>query len=186
MVRTGPNQPDPDDAAPPAGSREKQSDTETQSPWEQMIADMNTMVANREERGYETVTLPASDTTPKPPSSGDSDRWGLSYVLASNFAERFTSGLPDTTFDETGAYWADADGNRYVVTECLDHDASLALFVAGAFQLQFAAPLVETAVDREKMYTHLRKLDGTHLGSIEHDDAEMFFQNPAALYSYGI
>jgi hypothetical protein len=168
----------------PTGPREEESDPETESPWEQMIADMNTMAANREEVGYEVITLPASDTTPKPPSSGESDEWGLSYVLASNFADRFSRGFPNTTFTETGVYWADADGNRYVVTECLDHDNSLALFVAGAFQLQFAAPLVETAVDREKMHTHLKKLDGTHLGSIEHDDAEMFFPNPAAIYAY--
>lgn len=179
MVRTGPGESGGDDADQLARTAEQ-----SQSGWKQAVADMKAMAADRAEAGYETLTVAAGDTTPKSPSTGDSEEWGLSYVVPGNVADEFTTLYARADFGETGVYQADAGPNRFIVTECLDHDAQIALFVAGGFRLQFAAPLVRTALDRGKMFTHLKKLNGTHLGTIEHDDPEAFFPDPETVYAY--
>ncbi|QSG08851.1 DUF7529 family protein [Halapricum desulfuricans] len=179
MVRTG-----PDGAGPDTSEHLAQASDEAQSGWEQTVEDMRRMAADRADTGYETVTIAAGDTTPKPPSSGDTDEWGLSYVVPSNFADDFLDAYEQATFEETGVYQAESMGFAFVVTECLDHDANIALFIAGTYQLQFAAPLVRTAMDRDQMYTHVQKIDGTHLGTIEHDDPSAFFPDPERIYAY--
>ncbi|MCU4716664.1 DUF7529 family protein [Halapricum hydrolyticum] len=179
MVRSGPDgaEPDPSDHLAQAGEQ-------AQSGWEQTISDMRRMAADRADSGYEVLTIAAGDTTPKPPSAGETDEWGLSYIIPSNYADDFTDVYERATFEETGVYQADSTGFAFIVTECLDHDEEIALFIAGTYQLQFAAPLVRTAMDRGRMYTHVKKLDGTNLGTIEHDDPEAFFPHPERIYAY--
>lgn len=168
------------------GERMAQIGEEARNGWEQMIEDLRAMAADREDAGYETVILPAGDTAPKPPDSGDTDEWGLTYIVPSNRAEAFEELYERADFDETGVYQATTSGIRFVATECLDHDENIAVFVAGSYRLQFAAPLVRTALDRGEMYTHIKKLDGTTLATIEHDDPEAFFPDPERIYSYEV
>lgn len=179
MVRTGPDGPNEEDAEGLARTVEQ-----SKAGLERTIEDMNAMAADREEAGYETLTVAAGDTTPKSPDTGESDEWGLSYVVPSNVADEFVALHDRAEFDEIGVYQADEKGVRFIVTECLDHDAEIALFIAGTFRLQFAAPLVRTALDQGIVHTHVKKLDGTHLGTIEHDDPSAFFPDPETVYSY--
>ncbi len=179
MVRTGPNRTEPDITEHLA-----QASEQAQSGWEQTIADMRRMAADRQDNGYETVAVPAGDTTPKPPTSGDTDEWGFSHVIPGNYAAEFTEMYEQADFEETGVYQAQIDGLAFLVTECLDHDEQIAVFIAGSYKLQFAAPLVRTAMDRGRMFTHVQKLDGTHLGTIEHDDPSAFFPDPEQIYAY--
>ena len=181
MVRTDPGS-DGDDTDT---DRLAQTAEQSRSGWTQAVADMEAMAADRAATGYETLTVAAGDTAPKAPDTGDSEEWGLTYVVPSNVADEFTALHARADFEETGVYQADDGPNRFVVTECLDHDARIALFVAGTFRLRFATPLVETALDRGKMLTHVKKLDGTPLGSIEHDDPEAFFPEPETVYAHG-
>lgn len=107
-------------------------------------------------------------------------------IVPSNQAESFLAFSDRAAFDETAVYQASAGGRAFVVTECPDTDADLVLYVAGTYDLQNASPLVETAVEREEMYTHLKKLAGTHLATLEHDDAEQFFPDPDQIYAYDV
>ena len=179
MVRTDPNGSNENDLEKLARVVEQSS-----AGLERTIEDMNAMAADREEAGYETLTVAAGDTSPKTPTTGESDEWGLSYVVPGNVADEFVALRERAEFDEIGVYQADENGVRFIVTECLDHDEQIALFIAGAFRLQFAAPLVRTSLDRGHLYTHLKKLDGTHLGTIDHDDPDAFFPDPETVYSY--
>lgn len=166
------------------GERMARISQEARNGWGRMTEDMRAMAADREEAGYETLSVPAGDTTPKPPGSGDTDEWGLSYIIPGNKADDFLELYERADFDETGVYQASMSGISFIVTECLDHDEEIALFVAGSYRLQFAAPLVRTALERDRMFTHIKKLDGTHLGTIEHDDPDAFFPNPEEIYAY--
>ena len=179
MVRTDPNGRDGDDA-----ERRAQSVEQSKTGLQQTIEDMKAMAADREEAGYETFTVAAGDTTPKTPDTGETDEWGLSYVVPGDVEAEFVELHERADFDETGVYQADGEGVRFIVTEFLDHDEQIAMFVAGTFRLRFAAPLVRTALDRERMYTHVKKVDGTNLGSIEHEDPSAFFPEPESLYAY--
>lgn len=179
MVRIG-----NDESEVPDEERIARSSDQARGAWQQTLADLDAMVADREDAGYEVAKVVAGDTTPKDPASGDTDEWGLSYVIPANHVEAFESVYDRATFDETGVYQAHSGPFQFIVTECIDHDAELVLFVAGSYELRFAADLVRTAVDRDRMYTHLKKLDGTHLATIEHEDPDSFFPDPERIYAY--
>lgn len=152
--------------------------------WERTIEDTEAMMADREADGYETLMLPAGDTTPKNPETGDTDEWGLTYVIPGNKAEPFLDFVERSEFDETAVYQNSLDGTVFVVTECIDVDNERSVFVVGGYRMRVAPPMVRTAMERGKMYTHIKKLDGTHLGTIEHDHPEAFFPDPEDFYAY--
>jgi len=181
MVRLG-----PDDVTLDDGERLLATSGAARSGWEQTLEDVEAMARDRAESGFETQILTSDDTTPKPPESDGTDMWGLVYVVASNQAEEFRSFADGANFEETVVYQATSSGHAFVVTECLDIERDRALFVAGTYRMQFAPPLVEAALEREKMYTHIRKLDGALLGTIEHDDAEQFFPDPQQFDAFDV
>jgi len=176
MTRTGPNQPDPGEAERMAANREQSA-----SGWEQTLEDMRGMAADREDSGYETLTVQTGNTAPTGPEQGEDDRWGLFYVVPGNVAEELATFLDRAAFDETGVYQASIGRDTFLVTEVIDHDAEMILFVAGVYRRGTAGPLVEAAMEQDRMYSHLRKVNGTHLGTIEHEDPEAFFPNPDAI-----
>jgi hypothetical protein len=166
------------------GERMARAADEMRTGWEKTIEDMRAMAEDREDEGYEIVKLPADDTAPKPPGVGDDDEWGMTYVVPSGRAETFADIHERASYDETGVYQAKMSGNAFLVTECLDHDEKLAVFVAGAYQLRHATELVNTAIERGEMYTNIKKLDGTKLATIEHDDPSAFFPDPEEYRAY--
>ena len=154
--------------------------------WERALEDMEAMAEDRENQGYETLTIPAGDTTTLSPSMGDDDTWGLSHVVPNNVAEAFREFFETFALDETGVYQMEAGGFVFVVTECIDHDAEVVIFVAGSYDMRFSAGLVRTAVEREAMHTVVKTLDGTVLGTFDHDDPSAFFPDPEQFYAYDV
>ncbi|MFB6200619.1 MAG: hypothetical protein ABEI98_01265 [Halorhabdus sp.] len=181
MVRLG-----PDDVSLDDGERLLATSDAAQSGWEQTLADVEAMARDRAESGFETLVLTSDDTTPKPPKRGESTEWGLVYIVPSNQAAEYRSFAENPTFEETVVYQANSSGHVFVVTECLNTDRDLALFVAGTYRMQHASPLVEAALERGEMYTHVKELDGTRVTTIEHDDAEQFFPDPDQFTAYDL
>jgi L-rhamnose mutarotase len=142
--------------------------------WEQVIEEMRELAAQREADGWETITVHAGETTPEPPSAGDSDRFGIVYTVPDNVADEVRSVVESASVDEYTVYRRKLGRTLFLVTELADTDDQLALFVAGALNLQFADQLFEAATDRGEMYTHLQLLDWTHLASFYHDDPSAF------------
>ncbi|MBP1986060.1 DUF7529 family protein [Halolamina salifodinae] len=171
-------EPDPEAGVPDEVERIAESPDSIREAWNETIADTRAMAADREEAGYETMVLVSQDTSPVAPDAGDGDEWGLTHLVDGDTAEEFTEARERLDFDETAVYQAAAADSVFLVTECLDHDAEFVLLIAGAFRRREAVDLVRAALDREKMYSHVRLLDGTIVGSIEHDDASAFFPNP--------
>ena len=179
MVRLG-----PDDVTLDDGERLLATSEAAQTGWEQTLQDVEAMARDRAEAGFETLVLTSDDTTPKPP--GSSDEWGLVYIVPSNQAEEFRAFTDEVDFEDTVVYQASSSGHAFVVTECLDTERGRVLFVAGTYRLHRASSLAEAALDRSEMYTHIKKLDGTVLGTIEHDDAEQFFPDPERFSDGGL
>lgn len=179
MVMINSDQEDPDDL-----DRIARSPDAVRDGWGRTIEDTRRMMTDREEDGYETLMLPAGDTTPKNPDSGETNEWGLSYTIPGNKAEPFLEFTERASFDETAVYQKAEGGNVFIVTECIDLNNKLSLFVIGAYQMRFASPMVRTAMDRGEMHTHIKKLDGTHLQTIEHRHPEAFFPNPNEFYAF--
>ncbi len=156
--------------------------------WKRTLEDVEAMMDDRQDAGYETLFVPGANTAASAPDTGETDEWGLSYIVGSDKAAEFLEFYEGTEFDETAVYQAAQTGYAFVVTELIDHDTDRVLFVAGSYQLRFAGPLVETATGRDTMQTHLRKIDGTTLAVIEHDDVDAFFPEhlQEQIRSYGL
>jgi hypothetical protein len=159
---------------------------ELKTNWERALEDMQAMAEDREDQGYETLAIPAGDTTTLSPSMGEDDTWGLSHVVPDNYAEEFREHFEGATFDETGVYQMESGGFIFVVTECIDLDEEVVIFVAGSYDMRFSAGLVRTAVGRDEMHTHVKTLDETVLGTFDHDDPADFFPDPDKFYAYDI
>lgn len=178
MVHTGDEDHDPDALA-------QQSEV-IKSAWERTVHDMNAMAQDREDKGFDTLKIPAGDTAPEPPSEGPEGRYGLSHVIPDNKAERFEEMYTEAggEFEETGVYQMFNDGHVFLVTELIDLGNRNVVYIAGSYRMRHAPALVRTATDRGKMYTHVQTLDQTQLGSVEHDDVGAFFPNPEEFYAY--
>lgn len=153
------------------------------SGFERAVEDMRAMAKDREDKGFQTLTIPAGDVATKNPSDGD-DEWGLSFVIPGDKAEEFEYFYEEGEYEDTGVYQSGTAAHVFIVTEHVDLDAGLVVFLAGSYEKRYAAPMVRTAMDRGRMYTHVKKLDSTHLGTFAHDDPSEFFPDPESFYSY--
>lgn len=179
MVEQGNGQAPPDDLEQLARQSEGSGEA-----WKKTVQDMEVMANERRDDGYKTLTIPAGHTAPEPPQSGDSNRFGLSHVIPDGQTERFQDLYEAGRYSETGVFQAGVDGNVFIVTEFRDPDARLAIFIAGNYQMRHAPELVRTATKRDEMYTHVKRLDGTHLATFEHDDVSAFFPEPEEFFAY--
>lgn len=146
--------------------------------WGQTLEDMEALAAQREADGWDVVTIHAGDTGPETAEQGVTDTHGLVYVVPGNQAEAFEEAFEAGEFPVYDVYRQVMEGRVFVVTELLDPDTETAVFVAGNFWRHQAGALVREAREEGTMYTHLQKLDGTHLGSFEHEGFEKFFPDP--------
>ena len=162
--------------------------------WEATLEDTEGLAADRRSEGYETLVIPAGDTAPQAPEHGEYDRFGLVHVVPGNLADEFEA-LTDGDFSAYDCYRAESDGRVFVVTELLQEPADevnaddeaatddetddeadpAAVYVVGTYELRHAGDLIETAVERSVMYTHLERLDGTHVASVAHENPKKFF-----------
>lgn len=152
--------------------------------WEQCVQDMHAMAADRETKGFETLAIPSADTAPIGPSAGDDDRYGFSHLVDRSDGEAFREVYQGRDFSDTGVYQAVDGGHVFMVTEHIDFDNEIVVFIAATYPMMDAADLVRAAMDRGKLHTYVRKLDETILGVFEHDQVEAFFPDPDLYYSY--
>lgn len=145
------------------------------SAWKQTLEDMHALADERRGEGWEVVEVQAGDTAPSTADADVTDTHGLTYVVGRNDAEAFREAFDAGDYPQYRVYRQEMDGRVFVVTELLDPDADRCILVAGNFWRHQAGPMVRQALDAGKMYTHVRKLDKTHLGSFEHDDVKKFF-----------
>lgn len=148
--------------------------------WAATLDDMDALAAEYGQEGWETLTIPAGHTATEAPESGDEGRFGLVYVIPDNYAEEFSAAFDGGEFPRYDVFRNESQGQVFLVTLLADPATETAVFVAGGFERRGSRPLMGAARDAGAMYTHLQTLDGTRLGSFEHDDPEKFF--PATDY----
>jgi hypothetical protein len=161
------------------------ADREKQA-WEATLEDMEAMADDLEAEGWETVAIPAGHTAPENPDSGDHDRFGLTHVIPDNFAEAFTDAFSVGDFPQFEVYRAEQEGRVFLVTVLMDPDAKQAILLAGTYEIRHALGCVKAAEEAGEMYTHVVKLDETHLGSFRHDGYEKFFPDVATVKNWAI
>lgn len=148
------------------------------TPWEATLEDMESMAAELDANGWETLSIVAGDTAAVAPDAGPEgdDRFGLVHVVQGDDADRLEGLLEGDghAFASSEAYVAVVDGTEYVVTVVRDPDRRTAVLIAGAFEYRRADDCFEAARREGAIYTHLQRLDGTHVAAFEHDDPTLF------------
>ncbi|WP_132059226.1 DUF7529 family protein [Halorussus amylolyticus] len=154
--------------------------------WQRTIEDMQTMADDLEAEGWDVLPIGAGHTAPTNPDAGETDRFGLVHVVPGNKAEAFADAVETGKFPKYQVFRNEMQGRVFLVTQLLDPDTEQAILIAGNFEVRHAAGLVKNALEEDVMYTHVQKLDKTHLGSFRHDDVEKFFPNPEKYTGYGV
>lgn len=167
MPKTGD---EPDDAERVAAHAEPNKEA-----WAATLQEMQALAAEREDRGWDAVTVGAGHTAPVSRDAGDADRYGLVYVVPGNRAEPFREAYERGEYPRYEVYRGATETRVFLVTELVDPGVETAILLAGNFRRRDARGLVRTVRETGRMFTHVQKLDGTHLGSFEHEDYEKFF-----------
>ena len=151
------------------------SDAEREA-WRLTNEDMEAVATERRREGYDVTTATAVHTNPVARSHGDDDRFGLVYILPDNHADDFRAAYEraDGEFPDFVAYRREVNISSFLVTELLDQETETAVVVAGHFDARRVGGLAKSAIEADAMYTHAETLDGTHLGSVRHEEYEPF------------
>ncbi len=184
--------------------------------WKATIEDTYRMVDDRETDGYQTALVVTAETAPRgpdgdieeidnknmsddidltdsvmtaPPECSTAPNWGLTHIVPRNAAETIELIEPPFTVDETLVYQRVVEGTVFIVTECIcieEMSPPRSLFIAGAYSITHATSLVRVATNCNRMVSHLRYLDGTHIATLSHDDPTAFFPNPERFLDVGL
>lgn len=143
--------------------------------WTRLLTEMDAIASSIEDDGWETLTVPAGDATAVTAEGGYTDTHGFTYVIPSDDAETFTDWFEPGAFERTEVYRATGGASLFALSVLRDAASERAVLIAGVLDLAELADVERAAREAGEMYTHLFGVDGTHLGSVRHDDPEPFF-----------
>lgn len=140
--------------------------------WKQTLEDMDAIARQRRDDGWDVLTVRAAQTDTVSRDTGDPDRFGLVHVVPDNDADEFAETYDEDAFTEYLAYGASIGGYVYLVTELIDPSTERSILIAGRYDLALARGLITAAREEGVLYTHCKTIDGTNLGSFEHEEYE--------------
>lgn len=143
--------------------------------WRRTVTEMQSIASSLEADGWETATIRAGNTAPEPPELGDTGRFGFVFTVPGTEEQAIERVIADADVEEYSVYRRVFDSTAFIVVELVAPDPRRALLIAGAVDTDDAAELESAAMERGEMYTHIRLLDGTELGSVRHDEPAAFF-----------
>ena len=146
----------------------KRSQAATEA-WSRTNEEMAVIAEDRRDDGWEVVSMPTVHTSPVSKSQGEDDRFGLVHVVPDNHAEAFSDAFEQGEFPEYEAYRNEIDGFVYLVTELIDPGSETIILLASQYDLQLSKGMMTTVLDEETLYTHVKTIDGTVLGSVRHE-----------------
>ncbi len=151
------------------------TDEQEDSGWARLLEEMERIATAAED--WETLTIPAGDAGAVGPGSRLADRHGFAYVIPGEEADRFAKLFDRGQFPETELYRRVTPPALYLLTVFKDPAAGTAIFLAGVLDRteDGFAGCREAAEAAGQMYSHLFRVDGTHLGSFTHADPAPFF-----------
>ncbi len=162
----------PDDADAMDRWTERRSDPQGvhSNTWKQTLEDMEAIAEDRREDGWDVVTVMAAHTDAVSRDMGDDDEFGLVHIIPNNHAERFTDMFDSDAFTEYLAYGTEVEKFMYVVTELIDPERERSILIACRYDTVLAPGMAASAEDEGVLYTHVKTIDGTTLGTFEHEE----------------
>jgi len=155
-----------------------------QDAWIRTLEDMAAMAEELEAEGWDVITIASGDTATENPDVGQTDRFGLVYVIPGNKAAEFEPAFEAGTWPQYKVFRQEVSNRVFIVTQFLDPETETAILLAGTFEMRHAPGLIVTALEEDEMYTYVQKLDGTVVGTFRHEDYELFFPNAEKYRGY--
>lgn len=140
--------------------------------WEQTLEDMEAIAEDRREDGWEVLSVIAIHTDTVSIDMNEHDDFGLMHILPDSQAEDFEEAYDPDEFTEFLVYGSLIEGFLYNVTEFIDPEAEESILVASRIDLKRAQGLYESVLDKGVLYSHMKKVDGTYVGTFEHEEYE--------------
>lgn len=147
--------------------------------WQRTLEELESLADARRADGWDVVRVAADDAAAVPRDAGgddgDGDYYGFVHVIPDNRAAPFEAAYERGAYPRYEVYRGATETRLFLVTELVDPEVESAILLAGNVRRRDARGLVRTVRETATVYTHVRTLDGTHLGSFEHADPGKFF-----------
>jgi len=145
------------------------------SGWAQVLEEMDAMAAELEDAGWRTLSIAAGDAAAVTADTSSTGRHGYSYVIPGDAADEFEALFAPDGFARTDVYRADGGTDLYLLTVLKDPPTEATILIAGAFDRSRLPDCRRAAETAGTMYTDVFRVDGTRVGTFEHDDPTPFF-----------
>lgn len=142
--------------------------------WTQVLDEMTSVSSELSADGWETLASPAGDTGVTDGDDRSLDP-GFVHVIPDDDADTFADWFVPDGFERTEVYRATTPDQLYLLTVLFDEPSERAILVAGVVDRASLPACRSAAEEAGHVHTHLRRVDGTHLGSFRHADPDAFF-----------
>lgn len=133
------------------------------------------MADRLEESGWRALSIAAGDAAAGTTETSRTDRHGYSYVIPGDAADEFADLFVPDGFARTEVYRAGTGSHLYLLTVFKDPPTETAILIAGALDRGRVADCRRAAEAAGTMYSDVFSVDGTRLGTFEHDHPTPFF-----------
>lgn len=148
--------------------------------WKRTLEEMEAIAADRRDDDWDVVTVMAAHTNAVSRDMGDDSDFGLFHIIPNNHADRFVDAWDADAFTEYLAYGKEVQKYMYLVTEFIDPEDERSILIASRYDTMLASGMVAAATDEGVLYTHVKTIDGTILGTFEHEEYGPLLGKPSA------
>lgn len=143
--------------------------------WDDVVEDMEVTAEEYHEQGWDTLELHPGDVAALTPDE-DTNRYGLDLVVPGDEFEQVQQLLESegATFESYQVFKATRSGIVFLVVAMEDADREQALLYPAYYEPEDANELLQTAMDEEKLYVHIRKLSEDAIITFTHEDPQGF------------
>lgn len=153
----------------PHVERLKNSTSAETEAWKQELEEMELIAQERRDDGWEVLTMSAGHTNTVSRDGDDDKKFGICHIVPDSDAEAFAEFYDEESFTEYLAYGRPIESHLYLVTELIDPVSERAVLIAGRYNRMYADGMISDANEEGVLYTHVEKINGTVVGSFEHE-----------------
>lgn len=161
---------DPEEQLPPEG---------VFSNWEAVVDDMQATAEEYREDGWEVVELLPGDVMPLTGEEPAIDRYGIEVIVPGEDSRDVHELVDDPAagFDACSVFRAVDAGIVFLVVVIEDPDREMAIALPAYYDSDDpdAQDMIEMALRKGEMRTHVRDLAEAHVSTFTHEEPELFF-----------
>ncbi|AGB15704.1 hypothetical protein Halru_1087 [Halovivax ruber XH-70] len=155
--------------ADPHSERVKDATAAETEAWKQELEEMEQIAQERRDDGWEVLTMSAGHTNTVSRDGDADEQFGICHIVPDSDADAFAEFYDEESFTEYLVYGRPIEAYLYLVTELIDPVNERAVLIAGRYNRMYADGMISDANEEGVLYTHVQKINGTVVGSFEHE-----------------